>query len=171
MSNAPQPAEAEGSGPRILRRADLAIAAILVVIAIATFAASSGFPVAKLGNDVGAARFPRIYAVVLVVLAGLLALQAWRRPVPAGATAPTAERRQALPRVMAGMGICLACFVAMQFVGFVPAALTQFVGLMLLMGRRHWVQTTLIAVALTAAVYFLFVNGLNVPLPLGIMFE
>lgn len=170
MTNAPPSVEVEGSDPRTLRRADLAIAAILVGIAIATFAASSGFPAANLGNDVGAARFPRIYAVVLVILAVLLAIQAWRRPVPVVAPA-SIESRKGLLRVISGMGICIFCFIAMQFVGFVPAALAQFVGLMLLMGRKHWIQTPLIAVGLTAGVYFLFVYGLNVPLPLGSMFE
>lgn len=170
MSNAPQAAE-EAPDPRALRRADLAVSALLVATAIATFLASADFAGTKLATDVGPARFPRIYAAVLVLLALILAVKALRRPAPAVATPPSPMARQALLRVGAGIGICVVCFVAMQFLGFILGSVLQLMALMVLMGRRRPVQTALIAVALTAAVYLLFSLGLHVPLPAGRLFE
>ncbi|MEM7208046.1 MAG: tripartite tricarboxylate transporter TctB family protein [Pseudomonadota bacterium] len=55
--------------------------------------------------------------------------------------------------------------VAIEYVGYIPASLAFLILLQYLIGSRRWVQSIVIAVALTAVLYIIMRYGFGVPVP------
>ena len=164
MSNTSEP-----SGSGAPRAADITAGAVIIVIAIAAIAVSRGFPMTGAEVDVGPGRFPLIYAGVLIVLSMILIVQALRRrPSAAGADASAPINPV---RIITGIIATGVYIVAISYLGYVPTTIVFLIGTMRLMGMRHIVWGPVIAVAMTAFLYIVFVYGLSVPLPLGSLFE
>lgn len=167
MSQAPVPG---GAGLRPQDRvANLVIAGLVAAVAVAAIVAARDFPATMLETDVGPARFPFIYAVVLIALCAVLAVNTLRAPAAPRAAAPAV--RPSYASVALGMAGSVACLAAMAYVGYAVATVLYLFGLMVLMGRRNLFWTAVIAVGLTALVYAVFAHGLHVPLPVGELFE
>ncbi|MCG7360108.1 tripartite tricarboxylate transporter TctB family protein [Roseomonas sp. ACRSG] len=151
------------------RMAHLVIVALLCAISAAVIVTAWGFPAPMPGSsDVGAARFPLIYAVALLGLTGILLAQTLAKPVVA-AVAPAEKPHYA--RVAIGMLLMLLMLLAIGYVGYFPSAFVLLMALMFLMGQRSPVWNPVIALAITTIIYFLFDYALNVPLPAGSLFE
>ncbi|MET3600817.1 tripartite tricarboxylate transporter TctB family protein [Martelella mangrovi] len=137
------------------------VAAIAAGLIVATFS----FPDTPLATDVGPARFPDLFATVLIALCAIQFYMTLKAPAaePVRA-APRAERPNYL-RVALGILATIVCIYAMSYVGFAIAAAIYLFVLMRLMGRRQLVWNAIFAILLTAAIYLVFSYGLNVPLP------
>ncbi|WP_051341603.1 tripartite tricarboxylate transporter TctB family protein [Azospirillum halopraeferens] len=152
------------------RIATLVIAGVVCVVAVAAIVAALDFPATRLATDVGPARFPIVYAVALIGLCGVLAVNTLRAPVSRSEPDADAEKPSYIS-VALGMAATAAGIFAMGYVGFLPATVVFLFALMRLMGRRNLLLNAVFAVVLTAVIYVAFQHGLNVPLPEGSLFE
>lgn len=155
--------------------------ALVAVVAVAAIAVSRKFPGTGLSTDIGSGRFPLIYAMALLVLCAILVVQHLLKrgsvltsgkatPQPASATA-TETVRPDYTKTASGMAASVACLAAMPYTGYALTTVFYIAFLMWLLGMKHKLLNPVLALAITATVYFTFSGGLHVPLPLGSFFE
>lgn len=168
--------------------------ALVAVVAVAAIAVSRKFPGTGLSTDIGSGRFPLIYSLALLVLCAILVVQhLLKRPVkhpavppaataaaaaaaaapqPASTTATEAETlRPDYKKTASGMAASVACLAAMPYTGYALTTAVYLAFLMWLLGMKHKLLNPVLALAITATIYFTFSGGLHVPLPLGSFFE
>ncbi len=150
------------------RTADLIVGCVLIMVAVLAIVTAQDFPATNLPTDVGPARFPTIYALGLIVLSLLMMAGALRRQA---SPAVLPIDRKGYVCVFAGALATGLCIFAMHWAGYALTTVTYLCGLMWMMGWRHRVLTPLVAIAITALLYALFSFSLNVPLPVGSVFE
>lgn len=160
----PEAAQEEPEGPRPGGRVQ-SIVAGAVPVALGGVAAwlSFGLNVGSL-TEPGPGLWPLIVACLLVAAGlGIIAVTAKSRRDTEAFTRGTIA-------VLAAAG-GLAVYASLyEIVGFeVPTVLLLFVWLKFL-SRESWLMSAILAVAVTAAAYALFIIGLNVPLPHIIVF-
>lgn len=168
MSNAPVQGGGAGA-PLSTKIANVVIAVLLIAVAAAAIAATGDFPKTMLETDVGPARFPIIHAGVLIVLSLILIANTLRMPTVADDAPPVGIAGYA--GVAAGILATAACLVAMDYVGYAIATALYMAGLMWLMGQRSPLWNPVIAVGITALIHVTFHTVLQVPLPVGSLFE
>lgn len=168
MSNAPVQGGGAGA-PLSTKIANLVIAVLLIAVAAAAIASTGDFPKTMLAADVGPARFPIIHASVLIVLCLILIANTLRMPTVADDTPPVGVAGYA--GVALGILATAACLFAMEYVGYAVATAVYMAALMWLMGQRSPLWNPVIAVVVTAVIYFTFQSALQVPLPVGSLFE
>ncbi|MGQ9369188.1 tripartite tricarboxylate transporter TctB family protein [Azospirillum sp. ST 5-10] len=170
MSHAPQ-TDGDDDGLRPTDRlAILVIAGLVVAVSVAAIVTALGFPATRLATDVGPARFPIVYAIALIGLSAVLAINTLRAPSAPPQQVPAADR-PSYGAVAAGIVATAICIFAMDYLGFLVTMAVYLFGLMRLMGRRTLLWNAVIAAGLTAVIYVAFLHGLNVPLPEGSLFE
>ena len=151
------------------RRADLVITALLTGVATAAIAVSTQFPSTSLATDIGSARFPLIYASILILLCVLLFWQKFRATVITPTDNPTADTRPL--RSFLGVLLSIACTWLIPIAGY-GLSVTLFLTLMMrLLGRLNWWLNGVLALAIAGVLYAVFSLGLGVPLPKGAWFE
>lgn len=154
---------------------EIVIALLVSLVAVAAIVVSRKFPGTGLSTDIGSGRFPLIYACALIILSVILIIQNLRKNENTQIQAadhkdPDAELpsyRRAFIGVVA-TGIYLGM---MQYLGYAIATCLYLTFLMGLLGMRHKVWNPILAIAISASIYYLFSAALNVPLPIGILFE
>ena len=160
------------SGDRI---GTLVFLACVTIIAITSIILSLSFPATPLPTDVGPARFPNLFAVCLIVLC--LAQAYITATAPAAVNAdrdPETGELKPQPnylRVFIGVLSTIICVYAMGYLGFEICAIVYLFVLMRLMGRKKYLWNAIFAVLLSASIYLVFSNGLNVPLPEITLFD
>jgi hypothetical protein len=172
MSVAPETGEAPGerTTPSVLasrRRihTDGAIAIAIVAFCLAVYVITFTFPhvPAALATGMGPEVFPRLLLLVLLVLAGMLALIGRGKPD---------EIREPIPAMAYWTALAMLAFMGiLAIVGMAPAMFIGFVGLGLLWGERRWLILGFSGLVLSVAIYWLFVKGFGVPLPRGLLGE
>lgn len=135
---------------------------------------------ARVGGGVSAAGYPRVLAVVVLVLGAiLLAVAVFRRrggtgrPIlGTGDAASAVAQGDEPPRVDRALG-CLVALVILTLLfdplGYPLAMPVLLFALMRIGGERRWLVPAASAVLLTAAVYVFFRYVLNIVLPLGVL--
>lgn len=174
MSNAPAGGEGPGFGnamPLTTKIANLVIAVVLIAIAASAIAATGDFPKSMLAADVGSARFPIIHAGALIVLCLILIGNTLRAPTVPAATGEAPVGIAGYAGVALGMLATAGCIVAMEYVGYGVATAVYMAAIMVLMGQRSPLWNPVLAVGVTALVYGVFHYALQVPLPVGSLFE
>ncbi|QCO05553.1 tripartite tricarboxylate transporter TctB family protein [Azospirillum argentinense] len=157
------------------RSADLFAGAVVAAVAVAAIAVSGSFPtMAGLDTDVGPARFPIIYAGALLVLSAILVIgrlmpKRGAQAAPAEPQAPAEAFR--FHRVAIGVVATAVYIYMLSLIGYLPTTVVFLIGMMRLMGMRSWVRAPIIAVAVTAFLYLVFLYALQIPLPDGSLFE
>lgn len=156
-------------------KAEILIGSLVSLVAIAAILVSRKFPSTGLVTDIGSARFPLIYASVLIVLSVILIVRNWRKLRQDGATAePGCAGEEAKPRHLRtalGIAATIASLILMPWLGYALVTVVYLSCLMWLMGMRSkWLNPT-VALCVTALLYFVFSMGLHVPLPVGSLFE
>jgi len=170
-----QPPQAPTSAPgKVAARVNMEIVIALLVslIAIAAIIGSRKFPGTGLSTDIGSARFPLIHSVVLLVLSAILVIQNLRKAPLAGTLQP--ENRVAPPnywKAFSGIAASVLCLITMTYVGYAPVTTVYLSFLMWLLGTKHKLLNPTLAIVITGVLYFTFSSGLNVPLPVGSLFE
>jgi putative tricarboxylic transport membrane protein len=142
---------------------DQAAAAVIVAAAAASYAYTSSFPeVPKaLQQGMGPERYPQLVLSVLIGLCLLLAIEARGK---------AATRPPPLDPVVVLTAASGALFVgAVWLVGLPVAMFLALVALGLLWGERRWLPLLLNAVLLPVIIWAMFVRGLKVPLPTGLV--
>ncbi|CAO3410003.1 tripartite tricarboxylate transporter TctB family protein [Azospirillum largimobile] len=174
MSNAPARGEGPGFGnamPMSTKIANLVIAVVLIAIAASAIAATGDFPKSMLATDVGSARFPIIHAGALILLCLILIANTLRAPTAPADTGDAPVGIAGYAGVALGMLATAGCIAAMEYVGYGVATAVYMAVIMALMGQRSPVWNPVLAVGVTAIVYGVFHYALQVPLPVGSLFE
>ncbi|MEO3992340.1 tripartite tricarboxylate transporter TctB family protein [Pseudocitrobacter cyperus] len=152
------------------RRVSPAVASVgvlLCVIACAVIVTARQFPATAIETDIGAGAFPRFYAGLLVALAAALVASNY---LTSGIT-PHAHEPLRYGRVAAGVGITAGYIVLLSFAGYLISTPLFLIALMGVMNRqRLWLKPA-IALVITFALWLLFSVALQVPLPVGSLFE
>lgn len=91
----------------------------------------------------------------------------------AGKTSLLRQRtgKPAFRKTATGIAATAFYIVAMSYCGYLITTPVFLIVIMTLMGYRRWVLTPGIALLLTAILWLLFVEALQVPLPVGTFFE
>jgi putative tricarboxylic transport membrane protein len=151
------------------RFADLIITVLLTVIACAAIVVSRQFPSTTLETDIGSARFPLIYACILILLCVLLFWQKIRAAVSSTTADEAADSRPL--RSFLGVLLSIGCTWLIPIAGY-GLSVTLFLTLMMrLLGRLNWWLNLVLAIAIAGVLYAVFSLGLGVPLPKGAWFE
>lgn len=155
------------------RKMEILIGVLVSLVAIAAIVVSRKFPSTGLATDIGSARFPLIYSCALIVLCGILIvrnLKAKHQDTLAGEATDAAAAPRHVKTVL-GVVASVASLVLMPILGYPLVTAIYLSFLMGLLGMRHKLLNPLLAVGITALLYFTFSMGLNVPLPIGSLFE
>ncbi|MCY9468234.1 tripartite tricarboxylate transporter TctB family protein [Escherichia coli] len=87
------------------------------------------------------------------------------------ASCANAQEKPAFRKTATGIAATAFYIVAMSYCGYLITTPVFLIVIMTLMGYRRWVLTPGIALLLTAILWLLFVEALQVPLPVGTFFE
>lgn len=133
------------------------IAATLLLVAMGLFWGSGLLPDAADPNDVGAAGFPQLVAVVMVVFAALLIVQTLRSPEANRAVGRTR------PRTLLFMLLTLIHVAAVPFVGYYVAVSVWLAATLFLLGSR--LGAVLVPIGFVSFIWLVFGRVFNIPLP------
>ena len=151
---------------------EIVIALIVSLIAVAAIIGSRGFPGTGLSTDIGSARFPLIYSIALLILSAILIVQNLfkAKEKPAVSTNSDVTPPNYL-KAASGIAASFLTLGAMPYVGYPLTSVIYLSFLMWLLGMKHKLWNPLLAIVITGVLYFTFSNALNVPLPVGSLFE
>lgn len=136
-------------------------AALALLLAVAAFTVTFGFPPPAEANDPGAAAFPRLVAAGLAVLAVVqLVRPGSGEPLPAGGNAL---------RVVGVLVLLLVYSVLLEPLGFILATMLFLFATLLLAEVRKPLPLALIPVGVSAVLFYLFYELLRVSLPTGLI--
>lgn len=145
----------------------MGVGVLLCVIACGVIMTAHNFPATAIETDIGAGAFPRFYAGALIVLAVLLVASDWLT----NRATDVHHEPSHYGRVAAGVGIVAGYIVLLSFVGYLIATPLFLMALMIIMNLRRLWLTLLLAIAITLILWLLFSMALQVPLPVGSLFE
>ena len=103
---------------------------------------------------------------ILLAVPGLLAARAGGEP--AGAGPGLRIDRPGAFRTLIAFTLMVSFYFLMPVLGIIAAAVPVFLGLAVLLDRKRWRMSLIVAVALPALLYLFFVKVAHVPLPLGL---
>lgn len=150
----------------IMKKFDIAISAILMVVAAAMFVAAGSLP--EVDGAIGAGTWPRVLSVVLFLLAALLMLQglADRSSAPA----PFNIHSPGFRRVLIGVGIIAVFCILLKFLGFMLASVFLIPAVMRLMGEKRIPVLAGVTAGVLVFIYVVFSLILRLPLLQGSLF-
>ncbi|HEX2115369.1 MAG TPA: tripartite tricarboxylate transporter TctB family protein [Alphaproteobacteria bacterium] len=155
---------ASGLGAPLRRpHADLIVGIAVVVFAAIIYAATFTFDQAafEMSGGMGPETFPRLVLGVIAALGAALAWRSRRRPP---------EPSEPVPAIVVYTGCLLFGFMLVTaLVGMLAAMFLLVVALGLLWGERRIGVLCLSGAGMCAAIWAVFVRGLGVPLPSGIL--
>jgi hypothetical protein len=142
---------------------DQAAAAVIIALAAAAYGITFTFPeVPKaLQQGMGPERYPQLVLGVLIGLCALLAIDARGKP---DTKPPPLEPAVVLTAASGALFIGAVLLLGMPLAMFLA-----LLALGLLWGERRWLPLLLNAVLLPAIIWAVFVRGLRVPLPMGLL--
>lgn len=121
------------------------------------------------GMAVGSGLFPTITGAGMIIFGLVLAAQALFSGPGNGAEADESENTGFLSSYAVGMLVALAVLiVAMPRAGFMATGVV-FAALIARMGGARWAGAVIFAAMATVGLYAVFVYGLRVPLPRGVL--
>lgn len=140
--------------------------AILVFAGAVAYAAAQMRYFTSLGPGPGF--FPLWLSIALGVLAVLMILLATFSASEGMPSVPLVER-QGYGRILVIISALAGATFALERIGFAPTMLLMNLFILRVMGRLGLPVTILVAAIGSFGVYYLFTEGLNVPLPAGIL--
>ncbi|MBE2893502.1 tripartite tricarboxylate transporter TctB family protein [Spirabiliibacterium falconis] len=146
----------------------LSIYLFLLFVAIFAIYHANTFPDFTMANDIGAARFPIFFATALAILCliGIFTSLFKKAESFAISSLPLNSRRTIIAILLNIITIYL-----ISIVGFYISAFLFSCSLMILLGVRSKTKIILSSTGLILLIYIVFQLLLNVPLPIGILFE
>ena len=147
----------------------------VVVVLVPSHAGRDGY--AALANIQSPAFFPLVLAICLLATSFVVLLSGWleRNRPPADIAAeeapdPSEQRIEAPWRLLLTMALIVGYYVALSWLGMLPASIGLILLLGLVLGFRNYLFLVLVAVTLPLGIYFLFRRLLYVLLPEGRLF-
>lgn len=149
-----------------MKKFDISISAILMVIAAAMFTAAGSLP--KVDGAIGAGAWPRTLSVMLFLLAALLMLQGLtdRSSTPS----PFDIHSPGFRRVLIGVGIIAVFCVLLKFLGFILASAFMIPAIMRLMDEKRLPVLAGVTAGVLVFIYVVFSLVLKLPLLQGSLF-
>lgn len=136
-------------------KGELALALVFVALGVLWIVRAATMPLWE-GFAPASGFMPLWYGILLVVLAGTIALPLLLRPAPA-------EEPIAKPLVV--LAVLAASIVGLTLIGFAPSVFLLLVVLFVAVERLPVGRSALVAAAATAVLYLVFKTWLGVPLP------
>ena len=136
-------------------KGELALALVFVALGVLWIVRAATMPLWE-GFAPASGFMPLWYGILLVVLAGTIALPLLLRPAPA-------EEPNAKPLVV--LAVLAASIVGLTLIGFAPSVFLLLVVLFVAVERLPVGRSALVAAAATAVLYLVFKTWLGVPLP------
>jgi len=134
-------------------------------LGLAVFLKSLTYPVGTLRKP-GGGLFPVIASVLLMGLAALLTIQAFRgKEVDNSSTSPFFQEREAPTRILLGFAGLLGYRYLLPLIGFAPSSGVFILFLSRFLGKYGWGVSLLFAVVTAAAAHYLFQVWLKIPMP------
>ncbi|MBD3306263.1 hypothetical protein GF339_07725 [candidate division KSB3 bacterium] len=144
---------------------DIGVGIVLILLSVAVFALSSGYPMPKSGLPVRAV--PRMLAGIITILSVVLIVSAWK----------TSQQRP--PRfegftkgtylILIVIALLIGYILILQRVGFIFSSMALMVILMFVFGERRTLILTSVPIGLVLGLYIIFEKLAMVPLPKGIL--
>jgi putative tricarboxylic transport membrane protein len=114
----------------------------------------------------GGGFFPSLASILLMGLAGLLTLQAFRGgEADKASRAPFFPEKESPRRILLAFAALLAYRYLLPLIGFAPSTAVFIFLLSRFLGRYGWAMSALFAVITAAVSYFLFEVWLKIPMP------
>jgi putative tricarboxylic transport membrane protein len=120
-------------------------------------------PPAAIGDPLGPLVFPTILGLSMVACGIYLAA----RPGPR--TGQTVLSRRTFPQVLILFVLLLLYSAVISWMGYLFSTAVFLFITAFLMGERSWAKGAAISVIFSAAIFFLFIRVLTIPLPLGLL--
>jgi hypothetical protein len=136
-------------------KGELALALVFVALGVLWIVRAATMPLWE-GFAPASGFMPLWYGILLVVLAGTIALPLLVKPAPA-------EEPIAKPLVV--LAVLAASIVGLTLVGFAPSVFLLLLVLFVAVERLPVGRSALVAAAATAVLYLVFKTWLGVPLP------
>jgi putative tricarboxylic transport membrane protein len=140
--------------------------------AILAFAGAVAYSAAKMRFSTSLGPGPGFFPLWLSIALGLLALVmilsatfGVSEPMPSDFIVD----RQGYGRILTIVAALAGATFALERIGFAPTMLVMNFFILRIMGRLSFLKTTLIAVIGSFGIYYLFTEGLHVPLPAGFL--
>lgn len=148
-----------------MKKWDIGLAAFFIVFAVSIFVSTNEYAVNS-GYDPGAAFWPRLLAVILVLLSVIMVIQTMiGGGRSAEQTQPVDFKAPRMKRVYIMIGVFAGFTVLLVYLGFIIASLLFIPSVMFLLGERKALNIILTSLLLTGSVYFLFTVLLRITLP------
>ena len=173
VSPADTPSGPSSNGGGWLRgKAELGVALLLAAVGVVLIVDTVQLPAVQAAADpVGSRPVPFIVAALLLVCAGLLAVNVVRGGHGEAETGEDIDLQH--PSDWRTVGLLVAAFVAnillIDRLGFVISGAVLFFGCVYALGSRRYVHNALISAALSVATFYAFYVGLGIDLPAGIL--
>ncbi len=145
---------------------EIIISLILIFGAIFLYVVTLDFPQGKLSQTAGPAAMPRLWIYGLLIFSGWLIVRSLRQPQ----RTPETNGRKFL-RSIGLVGLMVVYLTAMRWLGYYAATFIFLLAGMYLMEYRRHVIIWLTSAGFVALSYFIFWKILQVPLPVGILFN
>ncbi len=153
-------------------RSELGVALFLGALGILVIVQALLLPESRIARGpVGPAAVPLVVGTLLVVVSGFLAVDVWRggRGEPEGGEDVELGGRSDWRTI----AILAAAFVVnaltIESLGWPISGAILFWGSAFALGSRHYIRDAVIAFVLSIGSWYLFVLGLNVSLPVGLL--
>lgn len=149
-----------------MKKFDIAISAILMVVAAAMFIASGSLP--EVDGAIGAGTWPRVLSAALFLLAVLLMFQGVTDR--SGTPSPFDIHSPGFRRVLISVGIIVVFCILLKFLGFMLASAFLIPAIMRLMDEKRIPVLAGVTAGVLVFIYVVFSLILKLPLLQGSLF-
>jgi putative tricarboxylic transport membrane protein len=159
-------------GTREQGRSEYGVALFLGALGLLVIVQALLLPESRIARGpVGPAAVPVVVGSLLVVVAGFLARDIWRggRGEPEGGEDVELTGRSDWRTVAILVAAFLSNALLIEPLGWPVSGAILFWGSAFALGSRHYVRDAVIAVVMSVGSWYLFVLGLNIALPVGIL--
>lgn len=149
------------------RKAYLAVGLIGIVLSAGYLVVGAKLPFGQMDQP-GAAVFPMVVGVIMLVSSAAAALEGWRMDPSLVVEVPVGIDRR---RVLWVSSALLGYFLLLPWIGQLAASLLFFCLTIRLLSDYSWTRVLLSAVLMSGALYLVFVRLLQVALPAGALWS
>ena len=154
-----------------MKKYNLGMSVILIVISTAMLKQSNTYGSAAKGTAMGSGVWPGILAVAMMILACVLAVETLVQKRDEKETEPIQFCSFGMKRIYVLAGICLVFAVLLQLLGFFPSMIFLVPGVMLLLGEKRPAMLAALTLGILIFVQVVFVMLLGLKLPIGLLFK